>query len=82
MTKTININNTYNKLYTLKQHAVKMHRIEMIKQRVFGLSILLLCATIVMAASGGRLPEGGNITAVLLFAPIGVYVLFTKEYIM
>ena len=82
MTKTIKIDDSYRRIYTLKRHAAKRRMIEMIKQRMFGLLILSLCAVIVLVAAGGQLPEGGDITAILLFAPVGIYALFTKEYIM
>ena len=51
----------------------------MLKQRLCGIALLLICVFIVWMCSTGETPEDKDVTAVLLFAPIGFALLFSKD---
>lgn len=54
-------------------------RKKMLLQRVLGLGLIAMCALILWVASTGKSVEDRDATAVLLLAPIGFYLLFTKN---
>lgn len=51
----------------------------MIKQRICGALILAICVLVLVITAHGKTNEDRDATAVLFFAPIGVYALFSKE---
>lgn len=51
-------------------------------QRLTGLFLLLACALLIWGARGGTSPKERDCTAVLLFAPLGVYMLTTQTKII
>ncbi len=57
----------------------KIRQRKMIQQRLTGIAALLLCVFVVVFALHGQTPEDRDITPVLLIAPIGFYLLFSKE---
>lgn len=57
----------------------KAYRRKMIKQRLIGIGALLLCVFIVVFALHGQTPEDKDVTPVLLIAPMGFGLLFSKE---
>lgn len=52
------------------------------KQRVMGLVLVALAALVVALASTGETPEDQDATAALLVGPLGLYMVFTKNYIL
>lgn len=52
---------------------------KMIKQKIIGVIMLLLCMVIIVAAAHMQAPEDRDVTPVLLFAPMGLYLIFSKE---
>lgn len=57
----------------------KAYKRKMIEQRLMGIAMLLLCVFIVVFALHGQTPEDRDVTPVLLIAPMGFYLLFSKE---
>mgnify|MGYP007027551539 CR=1 FL=1 len=57
----------------------KIRRKKMIEQKLIGIAALLLCVVIVVFALHGKTPEDRDVTPVLLMAPLGFYLLFSKE---
>ena len=57
----------------------KIRRKKMIEQKLMGIAALLLCVVIVVFALHGQTPEDRDVTPVLLMAPLGFYLLFSKE---
>lgn len=57
----------------------KVRRKKMIEQKLMGIAALLLCVVIVVFALHGQTPEDRDVTPVLLMAPLGFYLLFSKE---
>lgn len=55
------------------------YRRKMIKQRLMGIGMLLFCVFIVVFALHGQTPEDRDVTPVLLIAPMGFCLLFSKE---
>jgi hypothetical protein len=51
----------------------------MMKQKIYGLILLLICAGIVCLASQGVTMEERDMTPVLLLVPLGIYLLVSKE---
>lgn len=52
---------------------------QLLIQRLVGIGVLLICVGIVIAALSGTTPADRDATPVLLFAPLGVFLIFTKE---
>ncbi|WP_312938857.1 hypothetical protein [Oscillibacter sp.] len=52
---------------------------KMIKQRLWGLALILISVALMALASTGETPEERDATAVLLTLPLGIYALVTKE---
>lgn len=57
----------------------KIRKKKMIEQKLMGIAALLLCVVIVVFALHGQTPEDRDVTPVLLMAPLGFYLLFSKE---
>lgn len=57
----------------------RIRRKKMIEQKLMGIAALLLCVVIVVFALHGQTPEDRDVTPVLLLAPLGFYLLFSKE---
>lgn len=55
---------------------------KMIKQRLMGLALVAISAFVVVLASGGTTPEDQDATAAVLIGPLGLYMIFTKQYIL
>lgn len=56
---------------------------KMRKQRLMGLALALMAVLVIMMAStGGSSPEDSDVTVALLVGPLGLYMLFTKNYIL
>ena len=55
---------------------------KMIKQRLMGLGLVAISALVVLMASGGTTPEDQDATAAVLIGPLGLYMMFTKTYIL
>ena len=49
------------------------------KQKLVGIGLLLTCALMLWLCSIGTTPQDRDATAVLLLAPMGLWMLFTKE---
>ena len=48
-------------------------------QKLVGIGVLLLCVGIVLAALSGTTSVDKDATPVLLLAPLGAFLIFTKE---
>ena len=47
-----------------------------------GIGLLLICAFVLWMCSTGVTPEDRDATAVVLLAPLGLWMLFTKEIVI
>ena len=54
----------------------------MIEQKLMGLGMLACCALALWLCSTGVTPEDRDAGAVLLMAPMGLYMLFTKHIVI
>lgn len=52
---------------------------QLLKQRLVGVCLLLICAIVVVIALSGHSPAEKDATPVLLLAPLGGYLLFTRH---
>lgn len=57
----------------------KALRKKMIEQKIMGIIMLLICVVIIIAAAHMQTPDDLDGTPVLLFAPMGLYLIFSKE---
>lgn len=55
---------------------------KMRKQRLMGVALVAIAAFVVLMASTGKTPEDRDATAALLVGPLGLYMVFTKEYVL
>jgi hypothetical protein len=55
---------------------------KMMKQRLAGFALVVICVLFVALASQGTTTEERDITPVALLLPLGIYALTTKKYIM
>lgn len=60
----------------------RMRRRMMIRQKLMGLAILALCALLLWVCSTGVTPEDRDGTAVLILAPMGFYLIFSKDVVI
>lgn len=60
----------------------KSYKKKLIQQKLIGLVIILLCVFIVLIASTGTTPEDRDATIILLFGPLGLYLIFTKHIVI
>lgn len=61
-----------------KEERLKRRR-RMIKQRLMGVGIVLLCIVMVKFAMTGMTPEDRDVSFVVLLLPLGVYMTFTRH---
>ena len=54
----------------------------MIRQRFYGVIIVLICLVAVLLAAQGSAPEEKDITAVFLLLPLGFYMIFGKQNVL
>lgn len=52
------------------------------EQRLMGIGLLLICAFVLWMCSTGVTPEDRDATVVVLLAPMGLWMLFTKEIVI
>ena len=52
------------------------------EQRLMGIGLLLICAVVLWLCSTGTTPEDQDATVVVLLAPLGLWMLFTKEIVI
>ena len=50
-------------------------------QKVIGVVFILLCVFIVKMAVTAPIPEDRDITTIFIFAPLGLYLIFTKNIV-
>lgn len=50
-----------------------------LEQKLMGVSLLVICAILLALCSTGKTVEDQDATAVVLLAPLGLYLIFTKE---
>ena len=55
---------------------------KMRKQRFMGVILVAIAALVVLLASTGRTDEDRDATAALFIGPLGLYMVFTKEYVL
>jgi ABC-type polysaccharide/polyol phosphate export permease len=63
-------------------HKTRKIRKWRIYQILMGIVLLILCGIIVAMANTGLTAEDRDITPVLLFGPLGLYLIFTKKKII
>ena len=54
----------------------------MVEQKLMGLGLLVVCAFVLWLCSTGTTPEDQDATVVVLLAPLGLWMLFTKEIVI
>ena len=54
----------------------------MIRQRFYGLIIILLCLVFILMAMQGNTSGEKDITPVILLLPLGLYMIFSKKYLL
>ncbi len=52
------------------------------EQKLMGLAVLVICCFVLWLCSTGTTPEDQDATAVVLLAPLGLWMLFTKEIVI
>ena len=52
------------------------------EQKLMGLALLVICAFVLWLCSTGTTPEDQYATAVVLLAPLGLWMLFTKDIVI
>lgn len=52
------------------------------EQRLMAIGLLLICAVVLWLCSTGTTPEDQDATVVVLLAPLGLWMLFTKEIVI
>lgn len=52
------------------------------EQKLMGIGLLLICIIVLWLCSTGTTPEDQDATAVVLLAPLGLWMLFTKEIVI
>ena len=52
---------------------------QLLKQRLVGVGLLLICAVVILMALSGTTPADRDATPVLLIAPLGGYLIFTRH---
>lgn len=68
--------------YARKSLTRNQRRRKIIEQKLIGIALLAICALMFWLASTGVSPEDKDCTAVLLIAPIGFYMLFSKQIVI
>ena len=52
------------------------------EQKLVAIGLLLVCAVVLWLCSTGTTPEDQDATVVVLLAPLGLWMLFTKEIVI
>ena len=52
------------------------------EQKLMAIGLLLVCAVVLWLCSTGTTPEDQDATAVVLLAPLGLWMLFTKNIVI
>ena len=52
------------------------------EQKLMAIGLLLTCAVVLWLCSTGTTPEDQDATVVVLLAPLGLWMLFTKEIVI
>ena len=52
------------------------------EQKLMGLALLVICAFVLWLCSTGTTPEDQDATAVVRLAPLGLWMLFTKDIVI
>ena len=52
------------------------------EQKLMGLALLAVCCFVLWLCSTGMTPEDQDATVVVLLAPLGLWMLFTKEIVI
>ncbi len=60
----------------------EMYRRKRREQRLMGLVLLILCGVILWVCSTGKTVEDQDAGAVFLLAPMGLYMLFTRDIVI
>ena len=60
----------------------RAYRKKLIKQKVMGLLLLLICGVVIMTASTGANPADKDVTSILILGPIGLYLILAKRVII
>lgn len=68
--------------YARKSLTRNQRRRKVVVQKLMGIALIAICALMFWLASTGVTPEEKDCTAVLLIAPIGVYMLFSKQIVI
>ncbi len=55
---------------------------KMRKQRLMGATLVLIVGVIVALASTGTTPEEQDATAAVMIGPLGLYMIFTRDYVL
>ena len=55
---------------------------KMVLQKLYGLAMIAVCIMIMFIAYSGETVEGRDVTSVILFAPMGFYLLATKNIVI
>lgn len=61
-----------------KKHRSKKN----LKQKLMGFSLIVICVLIFCIASTGNTLEERDCTAALLIAPLGLYLIFSKQVVI
>lgn len=68
--------------YARKSLTRNQRRRKVVEQKLMGIALIAICALMFWLASTGVIPEEKDCTAVLLIAPIGFYMLFSKQIVI
>lgn len=68
--------------YARKSLTRNQRRRKVVEQKLMGIALIAICALMFWLASIGVTPEEKDCTAVLLIAPIGLYMLFSKQIVI
>lgn len=55
---------------------------KILEQRIMGLVLLACCGLMLWLCSTGQTPEEQDATAVVMLAPLGLWMLFTKQIVI
>ena len=70
------------KSYQTTRNQCRLYRRKMVEQKLMGLGLLVVCAFVLWLCSTGTTPEDQDATVVVLLAPLGLWMLFTKEIVI
>lgn len=79
ITKTIKLKDVYYESCVQKRKAINKYKLNMVKQKLCGVLLLLITAILTLVNSG---TNGHDITFAFLFVLMGIYAIFSKTLIM